>query len=87
MSSPISEGSKIPFQSGMLLQMDIVMGVKGYAGANAEDGIALADQALRKELEEQYPDVWERMQRRRTYMIEELGMELSEEVLPLSDSE
>ena len=87
MSSPISEGSKIPFQSGMLLQMDIVMGVKGYAGANAEDGIALADQALRKELEEQYPDVWKRMQRRRTYMIKELGMELSEEVLPLSDSE
>ena len=87
MSSPVSEGSDAPLQSGMMLQMDIVMGVKGYAGANAEDGIALADRKLRKEIEEQYPDMWERMQRRRSYMTEELGIYLSEDVLPLSDSE
>ena len=87
LSSPFFPGSKVVLASGMMLQMDIIIKIKGYGGANAEDGIALADEALRSELESQYPQVWQRIQSRRTYMQEELGITLRPEVLPLSDSE
>lgn len=85
LSSPISRGSEIPFQSGMVVQMDIIPSSPVYAGVNAEDGICLADEALRKELEENYPQVWQRMQRRRAFMTEQLGIPLRPEVLPMSD--
>lgn len=68
----------------MMLQMDIIVSVPGYAGANAEDGILLADEELRKQVAEQYPNMWGRMQRRRKYMTETLGIPLSEEILPMS---
>ena len=84
-SSPVYPGSKIRLKSGMMLQVDIIPSLAGYGGANAEDGIALADEALRRELQRQYPRTWERMEDRRRYMKEELGIELKEEVLPLSD--
>lgn len=87
MSSPIYEGSLDELRSGMMLQMDIIIQVKGYGGINAEDGVALADERLRKEIEKEYPEVWERIQRRRDYMEKELGITLQHEVLPLSDSE
>lgn len=83
--SPICENSRIRLQSGMMLQMDIIPQVKGVGKPGAEDGIALADASLRKQLREEYPQAWERMQRRRDYMQRELGIRLKEEVLPLSD--
>ena len=47
--------------------------------------VAIADDNLRKELEEKYPDTWNRMQVRRKYLKEELGLNLKEEILPMSD--
>lgn len=47
----------------MMFQMDIIVSVPGYAGANAEDGILLADEELRKQIAVQYPDMWGRMQK------------------------
>lgn len=87
MSSPFYEGSEVVIRSGMMLQMDIIVKVKGYGGANAEDGIAIADETLRKELADHYQEVWERIQKRRTYMQEVLGIQLKPEVLPLSNTE
>lgn len=84
-SSPVYPGSKIRLESGMMLQADIIPSLAGYGGANAEDGVALADETLRLELEKQYPRTWERIQDRRNYMKKELGIDLREEVLPLSD--
>ncbi|MEY8336914.1 M24 family metallopeptidase [Lachnospiraceae bacterium 62-35] len=85
MSSPIEKGSLIKIKSGMMLQMDIIPQAPGRSGSSAEDGIAVADESLRKELQAQYPQVWERIKRRRAYMEGELGIRLKEEVLPLSD--
>ena len=85
MSSPIYKNSKIPLKSGMMLQMDIIFGVPGYGGCNAEDGIALADSGLRSELERDYPDTWKRIKCRREYMEEVLGIPLDDSVLPLSN--
>lgn len=85
MSSPFQKNSEVRLKSGMLLQMDIIPSVEGYGKASAEDGVALADEALRKQLEENYPVIWNRMQHRRKFMIEQLGIRLKEEVLPMSD--
>lgn len=84
--SPIEQGSSITLKSGMLLQMDIIPKRAGYGGASAEDGIAVADAALREEIRCEYPEVWERMLQRRKYMMDELGICLKDEILPMSDS-
>ncbi|GKH34507.1 M24 family metallopeptidase [Muricomes sp. OA1] len=84
LSSPFYQDSDIRLESGMMFQMDIIVSVPGYAGANAEDGILLADEELRKQIAVQYPDMWGRMQKRRKYMTETLGIPLSEDVLPMS---
>lgn len=83
MSSPIYEGSKEVLESGMLFQIDIIPSVKGYAGTSAESTVALADSALREELRQQAPGLWERIQARRDYMETRLGIRLHPDVLPL----
>jgi hypothetical protein len=55
-----------------------------YHTTNIEDGIALADETLRQSLAQQYPDAWARIQRRRTFMRDALGIRLKPEVLPFS---
>ena len=44
----------------------------------------LADQALREEIQEKFPEMWARIRKRRKYMKEVLGLNISEEVLPTS---
>ncbi len=85
MSSPFYPDSTVELKSGMLIQMDIIPGMEGYGGPNCEDGICIADEGLQKELEENYPEVWERMKARRQYMQEEIGILLKPEVFPMSD--
>ena len=83
MASPIYEGSKEKLKSGMLLQIDIIPSVPGYGGVSAESAVLLADGELKAQIREQYPEMWERMQARRAYIIEKLGIRLSEDVLPM----
>lgn len=83
MSSPIYEGSEERLTSGMMFQIDIIPSVKGYAGTSAESTVVLADEALKKELQAQYPELWERVQKRACYMREVLGIALSDDVLPM----
>lgn len=85
-ASPIFEGSDIQIKSGMCFQMDIIpYPPKPYAGANCEDGIAIADEALRAELKEKYPEVYARIEKRRKHMIEVLNIKIRPEILPLSN--
>ena len=85
--SPVSQGATTLFESGNALQLDIIpMPSNGYHTSQIEDGIVLADSALRDEIAEEYPDVWSRMQARRSRMSEFFGIELHDEVLPLSNS-
>ena len=46
----------------------------------------MADAGLRAELQAKYPGLWGRVQRRRELMCQGLGIQLAEELLPLSDS-
>jgi len=86
MSSPIYEGSEEELVSGMMLQIDIIPSVKGYNGISAESTIMIADEKLKAEIKQQYPDMYERMMNRRAYLINELGIKLSEDVMPMCSS-
>ena len=50
-----------------------------------EDGIALADAALRAEFASRYPMARGRIEARRDFMIHVLGIKLKPEVLPFSN--
>lgn len=86
LSSPFYKGSEAVIQSGQLLQIDMIPSVPGYTGASCEEPVALADKTLRTELSQQYPEVWERIEARRTYIKEVIGIILSDDILPLSDT-
>jgi hypothetical protein len=84
--SPFVRGSAVTLRSGMALQMDIIPISNGpFCYANAEDGIVLADAALRAEIACHYPECWSRMKARRAFMKDSLGISLDESVLPLSN--
>ena len=86
LSSPIYPGSAARLESGMLLQIDIIPSVAGYGGCSIEDTVGLADEALRNELAQAYPQVWARMQARREYVTEVLKIDLPVEVILLSNT-
>jgi hypothetical protein len=86
MHSPVFQGSDIALRSGMALQVDIIPATgTRYFTSNIEDGIALADAALRGELASRYPEAWARISARRAFMTETLGIRLKPEVLPFSN--
>ena len=85
-NSPISPGSEIELRSGMAFQVDIIPATgTPYFTTNIEDGIALADSDLRDAIAAQYPEAWQRIQTRREFMKESLGIELHPDVLPFSN--
>lgn len=84
--SPVSSGSDTPLASGMLLQIDIIPSRPGYAGASIEDTVALADEVLRQQLAAEYPQLWARVQARREWIRQEVGVNLPECVLPFSNT-
>jgi len=84
--SPVFKGSDLRFKSGMALQVDVIPGTgTAYHTSNIEDGIALADEDLRTEIADKYPEMWERVQARRRFMAEVIGIKLKPEVLPFSN--
>jgi hypothetical protein len=85
-NSPIFRGSTIPLASGMAFQVDIIPATgTDYFTTNIEDGIALADDALRASFAATYPEAWARIQARRAFMRDALGIDLHPDVLPLSN--
>jgi creatinase/prolidase-like protein len=85
-NSPFGPGSTIELQSGMAFQVDIIPATgTPYFTTNIEDGIALADASLRDAFAEVYPDAWARIQARRTFMANQLGIELHPDLLPFSN--
>jgi hypothetical protein len=85
-SSPIRPDSAEKVRSGMVFQSDIIP-TPLPAGwlINCEDTVAVADASLRSELKARYPGLWARVQGRRQLMIEALGIQMAEELLPLTD--
>jgi Creatinase/Prolidase N-terminal domain len=85
-NSPISPGSPIELRSGMAFQVDIIPATgTDYFTTNIEDGIALADAPLRDAFAAGYPAAWARIEARRRFMADALGIELHPDVLPFSN--
>jgi hypothetical protein len=85
LSSPIYPDSDIPLHSGMVMQVDVIPSSRTYSSTRMEDGAVIADQALRYQIQEQFPDCFARCQQRRDFMTDVLGIPLPEEILPLSN--
>jgi hypothetical protein len=85
-NSPIRQESDVPLVSGMAIQCDIIPATgTAYFMSNIEDGIALADEPLRRSFAASYPEAWSRIERRRAFMQDVLGIRLKPEVLPFSN--
>jgi hypothetical protein len=77
-------GSEIAIRSGMAMQCDIIpTPLPPGQAINCEDSLAIADEGLRAELANEFPKVWARIEARRAFMTEQLGIPLRPEVLPL----
>lgn len=84
--SPVFAGSDIPLQSGMAIQVDVIPATgSAYHTINIEDGIALADETLREQIKKEFPEMWHRIEQRRSFMQEVIGIKLKPEVLPFSN--
>ena len=67
------------------MQVDVIPCSSTYFSTRMEDGIVIADEDLQGKLRTQYPDCFSRCLRRRTFMQNTLGIEVNEDVLPLSN--
>lgn len=84
-SSPIYPDSTVPLHSGMAIQVDVIPASPIYFSTRMEDGLVLADATLRAQLQAEFPACFARCQQRRQFMQNVLGIEIAEEVLPLSN--
>jgi hypothetical protein len=86
LSTPIYPGSSERLQSGQAIQCDIIpVGPEGYFSSNMEDGVALLDAAGRDAFREKHAGAWSRIEARRAFMADALGIRLRPEVLPLGN--
>jgi len=70
----------------MALQVDIIPATgTPWFTSNIEDGIALADATLRAAFAARYPAAWARIEARRRFMADALGIRLHPDVLPFSN--
>jgi hypothetical protein len=86
MCSPIYENSTELLKSGMIFQIDIIPSISGLAGTCAESTVVLADEQLKEQIKKEYPEMWERVLNRISYIKEELGINLSDDVLPMCNT-
>src|SRR5699024_12090410 len=86
MSSPFYKDSDAIVQSVNIFQVDFITVQVGHHGISAESTVVLADQQLRENIKEQYPDLWDRFQARRQYLKEHLNIDLKEEMLPMAST-
>ncbi len=85
LDSPIRAGSSDPIASGMVFQSDIIpTGIRPGWTANCEDTVAIGDAELRAAIESRHPELWSRITARRTFMRDRLGIDVRDEVLPLT---
>lgn len=84
--SPVRPGSQQKLASGMVFQVDVIpTPMPAGKALNCEDAVAIADFALRAEIAAKHPETWSRIESRRAFLRETLGISLGEHLLPLSN--
>jgi hypothetical protein len=87
MHSPVRPGSAERLRSGMPFQVDVIpTPVRAGWALNCEDPVTFADATLRAELEAKHPDVAARIEARRRFVADELGIVIKDSILPLSST-
>lgn len=85
-NSPFSKGNESKIHSGVAVQCDYTASFYNpYLSAHIEDGLVVADTKLQEEIKAISPSCYERIQIRRRFFRDTLHINLSDEVLPLSD--
>ncbi len=87
MHSPIRPGSTERIRSGMPFQIDVIpVPMPPGWSLNCEDPVTFADEALRAELGAKHPATFARIEARRRFMGEMLGVAPKASILPLSST-
>lgn len=86
MASPIYPNSEVVLKSGMMLQVDIIPSIKGMAGTSAEGSVVLANEKLQQNIRKSYPELWTRIENRRSYVTQVLGIELNKDILLMGNA-
>ena len=85
-NSPVWKDSPVELRSGMAMQVDVIPATgTEYFTTNIEDGIAFADEELRSRIAVDHPDMWSRIESRRNFMRDVIGIDLHPDVLPFSN--
>ena len=85
--TPVRPGSDERIASGMPFQVDIIpTPMRAGWALNCEDGVVFANAALRSELKARHPAAVERMEARRRFVRDELGIPIKDSILPLSST-
>ncbi len=85
LSSPIFPNSPYSIRSGMVMQVDVIPFSQTYGSTRMEDTIVIADAQLQSQLKANFSDVYERCLARREFMRNTLGLDVPDDVLPLSN--
>ncbi|WP_371731786.1 hypothetical protein [Shinella sp. AETb1-6] len=84
--SPIRPGSTEKIASGMPFQVDIIpVPMPNGWSLNCEDAVTFADPGLRAELTTAYPQIAARFEARKTYVKSQLGIDVRDNILLLSN--
>ncbi|MGZ9810280.1 hypothetical protein ACXN5S_07415 [Pseudoroseicyclus sp. H15] len=85
--SPIRPGSTEAIVSGMPFQVDVIpVPQKAGQALNCEDAVVFADDTLRGEIAAKHPEVWARIEARRAFLADQIGVALKPSILPLSNT-
>jgi hypothetical protein len=87
MHSPVRPGSPDRIRSGMPFQIDVIPTPMPAGWAlNCEDPVTFADEALRRDLSTRHPATFARIEARRRFMGDSLGVPPKPSILPLSST-
>lgn len=85
-NSPMMKGASYCIEDAALIQVDIIAGNDNPAmTAICEDCVVIAGKELREQLRAEYPSVYERIIRRQSIVRKVLGIQISDDVLPMSN--
>jgi hypothetical protein len=85
MHSPVRPGSIDKLRSGMPFQIDVIpTPIPAGQALNCEDPVTLADAKLRDELRIRHPACYARIEARRSFLRDSLGIAVKPSILPLS---
>ena len=84
--SPVWPGSTVALRSGMAMQVDVIPATgTDYFTTNIEDGLASRTSRSGASSQARFPDAWRRIDARRDFMRDALGIDLHPDVLPFSN--